>query len=306
MDTRRIQFVGGSSYSVSLPKAWVLQNNLGKNSVVTVLQGSDGGLLILPQKKIEKEKKQVTLNIDRYKPGLKNILFATYYLGIDDIKLYSNSELYPTDRAKIKDALNYMIGTEVVNEDMRSIHIRSLISSSKINLFELLSRMRLLLKLSIKNVSTYQDLKELERNEQEIDRVYQLCVKTLTLSMKDPSLLQSSGLKDLKLVLPFFMVCKRIESVADYLSILLKVYSDKIKSKEKKMLDGLFVLINDATQAVLSNIELKDNYQLLKNLEKDISEMNDVMLRDTFHHLNRFIRDIIEECFNIQTYRKMG
>ncbi len=305
MNTRRIQFVGGSSFSVSLPKDWVRQNNLSKNSEVTIVQRSDGGLLILPKKQ-EKKSKQISINIDNYKPGLKNILFATYYLGVDDVNIYSNNELYPTDRSKIKDALNYMIGTEIVNEDTKNIKIRSLISSSKVNLFELLSRMKLLLKLIIKNITTYMDYKELDRNEQEIDRVFQLCLKILTISMTDPSLLQSSGLKNLKLVLPFFMICKRVESVGDYLVDLARAGSKDLKPKHRSILTTVFTLINDATNSVLNNTDLKDNYSLLKNLEKTVLEIEDVVLKDLFNHLVRFSRDIIEEAFNIQTYRKMN
>ena len=45
---RKIQFTGGSTYTVSLPKKWVVDNNLSSSDMVNITHLNDGNLQISP------------------------------------------------------------------------------------------------------------------------------------------------------------------------------------------------------------------------------------------------------------------
>ena len=47
-ETRKLQFTGGSTYIVSLPKRWIDQNQLKKGSVIKLREEESGLLSIIP------------------------------------------------------------------------------------------------------------------------------------------------------------------------------------------------------------------------------------------------------------------
>ena len=47
-ETRKLQFTGGSTYIISLPKRWVDQNQLKKGSVIKLREEEGGLLSIIP------------------------------------------------------------------------------------------------------------------------------------------------------------------------------------------------------------------------------------------------------------------
>ncbi|MGD0494609.1 MAG: AbrB/MazE/SpoVT family DNA-binding domain-containing protein [Candidatus Bathyarchaeia archaeon] len=47
-ETRRLQLTGGSTYVISLPKKWIIQNQLKKSSTILVRSEDDGSLSIMP------------------------------------------------------------------------------------------------------------------------------------------------------------------------------------------------------------------------------------------------------------------
>ena len=47
-ETRKIQFTGGSTYIISLPKNWIAQNQLKKGSFIRLHEEEGGSLTIVP------------------------------------------------------------------------------------------------------------------------------------------------------------------------------------------------------------------------------------------------------------------
>lgn len=55
-EQRKLQMTGGSTYILSLPKDWVVRNQLDKGSSMTVREEDDGSLSIVPSKLAKREK----------------------------------------------------------------------------------------------------------------------------------------------------------------------------------------------------------------------------------------------------------
>src|SRR3989344_4694203 len=91
MERRRIQLIAGTTYSVSLPKEWVRKNNMKEKSEVMFHEGTDRNLILSPSSIVERKYNEITLNIDEYLSSVDQILFAVYYLGVENINLFSKN-----------------------------------------------------------------------------------------------------------------------------------------------------------------------------------------------------------------------
>ena len=85
--TRRIQVVGGSTYTVSLPKNWVLFNRLKNGDIVIIEELGDNTLLFRlpePEPITLGRIKKAQLNLAQGEElGLERMLVALYSAGYD-------------------------------------------------------------------------------------------------------------------------------------------------------------------------------------------------------------------------------
>ncbi|MCG2719069.1 MAG: AbrB/MazE/SpoVT family DNA-binding domain-containing protein, partial [Nanoarchaeota archaeon] len=153
MAERKIQLIAGTTYTVSLPKEWVKKYNLKEKSRVSIKELRDGNLSLSPSTKLEdRDKKKITLNIDNYGANIDQVLFAAYYLGFEEINLFSKNEISMDLRSLIKKALVYMSGTEIMVEDIKNIEIKVLLDLSKINANQLFFRINIILNANINHI----------------------------------------------------------------------------------------------------------------------------------------------------------
>jgi phosphate uptake regulator len=64
-ETRKLQFTGGSTYILSLPKRWITQNQLKKGSVIK-LREEEGGLLSIIPTDTKEFKKLSKAELEKY------------------------------------------------------------------------------------------------------------------------------------------------------------------------------------------------------------------------------------------------
>ena len=144
MYRRKIQLIAGSTYSVSLPKDWIVKNHLKEKNELIITEKNDQTLLISSKEINEKELKEINLEMEEYAETIDRILFAVYYLGIEKINILSKKEFPKDFRAKVRKTLTHMSGTEISYEDKRKISIRVLLDKYKVDLMQVLYRMSLI------------------------------------------------------------------------------------------------------------------------------------------------------------------
>jgi phosphate uptake regulator len=60
METRKVQIIGGSTFIVSLPKKWALENKLKHGDTMFLSPQIDGTLVLRPEKRQEDSVQRVT------------------------------------------------------------------------------------------------------------------------------------------------------------------------------------------------------------------------------------------------------
>lgn len=310
MPTRKIQLIAGTTYTVSLPKQWVKKNNLKEKNEVSIEENSDGILYIHPKSIEENKLDEITLNIDEYMDIIDQVIFALYYLGISNITIFSKKELTKKALLKIRKNLTYMSGTEITYADKNKVSIKVLLDHTKINLPQVLYRMYLIIESSLVTLSGKLDMDELTFNEDEIDRLYHLLSKIISMSIRDPNMLRSSDINNIFATPFYFLVNKRFEDVADNIYNLSKYL--KRTGMKCKLIKKLIPLIKRKMNRCVTYIIKKRAIFFKKTDQKKLNEINNIIqgiddriCRNYFEGIVRYIIDIEEAIGNISLYNKL-
>jgi len=308
---RKIQLIAGATYSVSLPKEWVKKNNLKEKEEILLYERNDRTLVISPYSIKESKPNDISLNVDDYAPTIDQVLFAIYYIGIENITLFSMKELSKEVKAKIRKTLSNMSGTEIIQEDQQKIIIKVLIDKSKLDIFQIVYRIGLILDLSISNIIGQFNLSEIKMNETEIDRLYHLIAKIVSLSLIDSNILHSSNIKNVSFIPSYFLIGKRLENIADNINNLSEyLYDKKISFKHMEILQIIRAELN-RTMAYFMRIPgsfdifNKMDEQNLHQMRILLSTIKDTAIRNYIGDIARFTLDVQEEMINISFYNQL-
>ena len=190
MERRKIQLIAGSTYTISLPKEWIIKNKLKEKNEILIYEKGDRTLMLSPHSIESKKLENISLNIDDHLSEINQVLFALYYLGIENISLFSKNDIAKEVRMRIIKTITNMSGTEVSYEDAKNIKIKVLLDKSKVEIPQIIYRIGLIIGLSVANLLDGFDITEIRINENEIDRLYHLISKIVSLSLIDSNILK--------------------------------------------------------------------------------------------------------------------
>jgi phosphate uptake regulator len=218
MERRKIQIVGGSTYSITLPKRWAIAHNLRASDEVFIEETPDSNLIIStePNRMIGSNSGSMSLDGNDSFP---RTLFSYYYYGFEHITITSSTTIKPATRKRIRRIVSSLLGAQIITESEKRIEIEVIIDRTRIDLRQILHRMSLLIHESIESIATG-DHESVTLNEDEIDRLYHLSQRAITMVTRDSSLLASSGIPTQATIPSFFMISKRLESIGDDLTAL--------------------------------------------------------------------------------------
>ena len=267
MHRRKIQLIAGTTYSVSLPKEWIRKNNLKEKNEILFYEKNDRTLVISPHAIERKKLNEISLDIDKYISNIDQILFAVYYLGIENISLFSKKELTTDVKSRIRKTITHMSGTEISYEDKQRITLNVLLDKSKVEIFQVLFRISLIIESSISNILEQLNINEIRINENEIDRLYHLTAKIVSLSLIDSNILYSSKIKNVSLIPAYFLISKRLENIGDNINHLSEyLHKTKVKFENKEeILNFVKMELNRSISYIMS--KPSKIFQKIKELE---------------------------------------
>ena len=144
-DVRRLQLTGGSTYTMSLPKPWVLTNNLSARDGIRVEWRPTGELSLTPLDVPEEVKTLVELNLDGIPEGaLYDHLMGAYLSGAREISAKSENQFSREIRSEIRRFLRSTRGFEIGEQSETSVHLISLLNAGELPLHASLNRICLL------------------------------------------------------------------------------------------------------------------------------------------------------------------
>lgn len=134
MDTRKIQCVGGGTYTVSLPKEWAESQDIAAGDTINLHTHIDGVLVIQAQECEEEVPRQITVPVDQDNPhSLERTLRAAYAVGAKEVKLNA-TEMFTTEQRRVVDQVSRNLpGVSVVEESDTEITVRTLLNTDEVS-----------------------------------------------------------------------------------------------------------------------------------------------------------------------------
>jgi phosphate uptake regulator len=326
LEARKVQRVGYSTLTVSLPRSWVQEVNLKQGDVVTIRREDDGSLRVfsgLEQKHEEAKKCIVDADLCDRPELLTRLVTGNYILGHDTIQVVSKRELKPEHLDETRRATQRLTGLGIVEQTLRQVTVQSFVDPTKFPVYGLIRRLHIVIssmqEAAVKAlVERRPELaNEVSHMEAEADRIYWLVVRQLLLAIRDRTVGVKIGIESPVHVAGNRVVVKTLEEMADsaenvaqeVLSIkdlsaanesvlegILKI-STSVQSTSDKMMKSLLTLdvklANDAIQA--ADAALREQRKLT---EKILTSVKDVGLAVS-------LRTIVWNIGEIANYSKI-
>ncbi|MFC4448491.1 phosphate signaling complex PhoU family protein [Halorussus aquaticus] len=140
--SRKVQSVGGSSFTVSLPKAWATDHGLEAGNEVYLYPHEDGTLILRTCERGDgTDAPDVSvghLSGDR----LQWVVYALYVAGGDRFTLRTDDRFTSAERRAMTTAGNDLIGLEVADESTDSVTFRSMRRSGSLSIGQTVLNLR--------------------------------------------------------------------------------------------------------------------------------------------------------------------
>ena len=257
--TRRLQVTGGSTYTVSLPKTWIDELQLKKNSNITLVKNLNDSITIFQEEQHKKTHAIASIAKNDSKESVRRKIIAMYLSGYKIIEIKTKGiEISSTHRGAIRDLVrNTLMGTEIVEANSEKIVLQVLTQLAQLSFDVALKRMYTT--ATNMHQDSIQALKELDSNfaeeivkmDDEVDRFSLYLMRNLNLALENTQVLLDSGLKKPSDCLGYRTVVKCVERIADHAGLIAK----KIKYLESPIDKKIIKEIEELSEESLSVFE---------------------------------------------------
>ena len=223
MELRKVQFTGGSSYVLTLPKVWIDAEKIKKNDSLGVEVQPDGALLIT--RYIDQEPAQRTKEFDLAaitEPAyLFRLLIGAYISGYSVIVIRSQQRLPPFVRVVVRDFTQMTIGQEVIEETDTVITLKDLLNPTEMPFDNTIRRMFMIVKAMHEDAITAirsqnQSLSsDVTARDNDVDRLHLLIARQTNRILSNATLSREMGVSP-RMALHYFTISRIIERIGDH------------------------------------------------------------------------------------------
>jgi phosphate uptake regulator len=291
MELRKVQFTGGSSYVLTLPKLWIDAEKIKKNDALGVEVQPDGTLLIT--RHIDKEPTQRTKEFDLdgiTEPAyLFRLLIGAYISGYTFIVIHSQQRLPPFVREVVRNFTQMTIGQEVVEERDTEIMLKDLLNPAEMPFDNTIKRMFMIVKAMHEDAITAIRTKnqtlanDVTARDNDVDRLHWLIARQTNMILSNATLSRKMNISPV-MALHYFTISRIIERIGDHAErivfnvqpIFTKEINPEILGKIAKASE-LSVRIFDHSIVSFFNNDMKkanhnvESMRVLKTLCEDIN-----------------------------------
>ncbi len=280
MEVRKIQSVGKGSYSISLPKEWIVHNHLKEKDFVSI-ESLDNRLIIDTGGTKSGKNSSVSVDYQKIKK-LKEFIRMCYIKGIDNIKIsFSNKK--DKELSKIRDILERFKGYNILNEDDNSVEISFLFKDVDINLEKIMKREIYLINLMLEQLKK-RNFEELKKLENSVDSMNNLSKKILFMCMENKVYSEDNQIKDKYIMYTYLELIRRLEKIADCIFSLM---NSQYSNEDLENLEKIISFLDNVTKIKKEEPDELNNYSftsnnsgvdaILKKLQHNLEGIQDVL-----------------------------
>ncbi|MBI4393008.1 MAG: AbrB/MazE/SpoVT family DNA-binding domain-containing protein [Euryarchaeota archaeon] len=222
VESRALQFTGGATYALSLPKDWVTGSGLGKGDRIVISRQPDGSLVLRADSQTRTARTPKVIE-SAGEPGahLLRRLIGAYVAGHGTIEVRFKGKMDPGLKRVTRDFAKTAIGPEIVEETTNKVVLQDLSDPTELSPEKCLRRMSLIVRSmhedAIKALleSDEELAEDVTRRDSEIDRLCWLMMKQYNMMAADPRLAEKLGVTPEK-ALAFLLAARMVERIGDH------------------------------------------------------------------------------------------
>ncbi len=245
MHIRKLVKAGQASHTISLPKAWLEKNSLGKGSTLYVHEKSGTELIITPSLADQKPAgKSITINVEgKQLDTIQREISAAYVNNAGTIELVGQGI---TQHAKdIRRMLHDFVALEISEQTSTRISAKDLLNLKEISVDKSIKRMDVIARTMLqdcRSTASGNDLSEsVMLRDYDVNRLYFLLTRLLKSALASPEMASILELEPEK-VLGKWMLVHHIEEFADAVKTLCGECA-ALDAKQGKNVSALLSLI---------------------------------------------------------------
>ena len=270
-DVRKLQLTGGSTYTMSLPKPWILSNSLSARDAIRVEWRPTGELSLTPLDVPEEAKTLVELDLNGIPEGaLYDHLMGAYLSGAQEIAAHSENPFNRETRSEIRRFLRSTRGFEIGQQSDRSVNLISLLNAGELPLHASLNRMYLLLSSLVRDTfevligANEELISDFEEREREVDGLHYLIERQVGTMLDSQQVARSLGLGR-KEGVEHANLARSLERMMDHAHEMARLTLEtnprpRLKSDEHPL--SLLPVWMDALKSLMINLRTHDSYQI--------------------------------------------
>jgi len=321
MEKRRVQLVGRSTLTVSLPTAWVKKVGLTKGDVIRVAPEKDGSLRIITSSMalVKEVSKICTINSDLCQEGdsIGRLIVAGYVGGSDIIRITAKNRISSENIQEVRDAELRLMGLSIVEETPTSMTLQCSINPTIFPINVVIRRLHTLFSIMCDEAiqalkdSNLELAEEAQRREREANRMYALILRLLNQAQTNPTMSQKIGMYDAGEILDMSRVATALEGMADWADNIaeevrkteiagvgvgektkasIEDYSRKIRDLSYKAMKSVFAFDADLANKLIRDFEKNldtEAYRKIEDLTLSTSFFEACLLRRIIWNLRR-------------------
>ncbi len=226
MESRKIQKVGISTLTISLPKGWAESQNLSKGDQVFIVQEGDALRLLAPEgarKRLERPVPDYVVDADAINESgmMERVIVGNYVLGRERIIVQSKSRLKSEHLGEIRQVAKRLMGLGIIEETGDRALLQCSVEPSKFPIESLVKRLYNLGKTMLNDAIEALITKDRSlaedalRREDDADMMYWLIVRLVLSAQQDESLIAKLGMESRLNNAGYRLIAKELETVGD-------------------------------------------------------------------------------------------
>ena len=309
MEPRRIQKVGYSTLSVSIPMNWTKKMNIKKGDIVFLSEENDGALRIASEAGKSEDTSVYVVNVDECDNTtiLARVIVGNYVLGRNIIKVESSKRLMREQIEAIRLVTQKLLGIGIIEESDRHLLLQCSIDPKNFPVETVIKRLNVIASIMFKKSldSLMDDDVELAKDavtrEYEADTIYWLLSRLLASSQQSRTISESIGISDPMDIAEYNLIAWYLEMICDRLDDICNNIiknNDIWKGVDSDFIERLgqmaavsFTMFDKAMKSIV-NKDLKiasDAVDLYEAVQLEEQKLLDEMQKDKTHfisHLN--------------------
>ncbi len=264
-ETRRLQKVGHSTLSVSIPSDFAKDLGLHAGDNMLVREEADGTLRLIPAVSAKRVSK-ASIKADQVdgEDLIPKLIIGCYALGYDTIEVVGKDGLSESIVDQAVKTMRRLRGLEVVESQRNKVVAQSFMDPTKFPVDSLIKRLQILVGRSLGNViealeaGTTGRLNEVRRIQDEVDELYWLIVRQLLVALNRREIAAEIGIESPLHASGDRVTAKTLEQIG---SVILDLAEEIVRQKgkgvkiERRVLDRIEKLARKAQESFNTTVE---------------------------------------------------